>query len=49
LTWPALLGVEAARAEVGRLLEEASRNADIIAGRVNYLAPIARFICERRH
>jgi geranylgeranyl diphosphate synthase type II len=49
LTWPALLGVEAARAEVGRLLEEALRNAAIIAGRVNYLAPIARFICERRH
>jgi geranylgeranyl diphosphate synthase type II len=49
LTWPALLGVESARAEVGRLLGEALRNADMIAGPVNYLAPIARFICERRH
>ncbi|HYH06895.1 MAG TPA: farnesyl diphosphate synthase [Thermoanaerobaculia bacterium] len=49
LTWPALLGVESARAEVRRLLEEALRNADMIAGPVNYLAPIARFICERRY
>ncbi|HEX2062329.1 MAG TPA: farnesyl diphosphate synthase [Thermoanaerobaculia bacterium] len=48
LTWPALLGVESARAEVRRLLEEALRNADMIAGPVNTLAPIARFICERR-
>jgi geranylgeranyl diphosphate synthase type II len=49
LTWPALLGVESARAEVRRLLGEARRNADMIAGPVNYLAPIAGFICERRH
>lgn len=49
LTWPALLGADSARAEVGRLLEEALGNADMIAGPVNYLAPIARFICERRH
>lgn len=49
LTWPALLGADSARAEVGRLLEEALRNADIIAGPVNYLGSIARFICERRH
>lgn len=49
LTWPALLGVESARGEVGRLLGEALKNADIIAGPVNTLAPIARFICERRH
>lgn len=48
LTWPALLGVESARAEVGRLLGEAERNAGMIAGPVNYLAPLARFICERR-
>ncbi|HEX7150093.1 MAG TPA: farnesyl diphosphate synthase [Thermoanaerobaculia bacterium] len=48
LTYPALLGVEAARGEVGRLLEVAVENADIIAGPVNYLAPIARYICERR-
>ena len=49
LTWPALLGAESARAEVGRLLAEALENADMIAGPVNYLAPIAGFICERRH
>ena len=48
LTYPALLGVEAARAEVDRLLGEAVRNADMIAGPVNTLAPIARYICERR-
>lgn len=48
LTWPALLGVDAARAEVDRLLREALRNADMIAGPVNTLAPIARYICERR-
>ena len=48
LTWPALVGADAARAEVGRLLEVAERNADIIAGPVNYLTGIARFICERR-
>ncbi|MDP9191655.1 MAG: polyprenyl synthetase family protein [Acidobacteriota bacterium] len=49
LTWPALLGVESARAEVGRLLTEARANAGMIAGPVNYLAPIAGFICERRN
>jgi geranylgeranyl diphosphate synthase type II len=49
LTWPGLLGVESARAEVGRLLADALGNADMIAGPVNYLAQIARFICERRH
>jgi geranylgeranyl diphosphate synthase, type II len=48
LTFPALLGVEAARAEVARLLEVALGNADMIAGPVNYLGPIARYICERR-
>lgn len=48
LTFPALLGIEQARAEVARLLGVALENADIIAGPVNYLAPIARYICERR-
>lgn len=48
LTWPALLGVDAARAEVDRLLREALSNADMIAGPVNTLAPIARYICARR-
>jgi geranylgeranyl diphosphate synthase type II len=48
LTFPALLGTEQARAEVDRLLGVALENADKIAGPVNYLAPIARYICERR-
>jgi len=48
LTWPALLGADAARAEVGRLLGEAQGNADMIAGPVNSLGAIARYICERR-
>jgi geranylgeranyl diphosphate synthase type II len=52
LTYPALLGVEAARSEAGRLLGEAVANADMnvdkIRGPVNYLAAIARYICERR-
>ena len=49
LTWPALLGAESARAEVQRLLREAVSVADMIGGPVNYLEPIARFICERRN
>jgi geranylgeranyl diphosphate synthase, type II len=48
LTWPALLGVDAARAAVDRLLREALENADIITGPANSLGPIARYICERR-
>ena len=48
LTFPALLGVDSARAEVERLLGIAVENADMIAGPVNYLSPIARYICERR-
>jgi geranylgeranyl diphosphate synthase type II len=49
LTYPALLGVDAARAEAGRLLGVAIENADKIAGpAANYLAEIARYICERR-
>jgi geranylgeranyl diphosphate synthase type II len=48
LTFPALLGVDSARAEVARLLAVATENADIIAGPVNTLTPIARYICERR-
>jgi geranylgeranyl diphosphate synthase type II len=48
LTWPALLGVAEARTEVGRLLEVAQKNADIIGGPANTLAPIARYVCERR-
>ncbi len=48
LTYPALYGVEAARARAGELLEVALRNADMMRGPVNYLPAIARFICERR-
>jgi geranylgeranyl diphosphate synthase type II len=48
LTWPALLGVNAARSEVDRLLREALDNGDRIAGPANTLGPIARYICERR-
>jgi geranylgeranyl diphosphate synthase type II len=48
LTYPSLVGADAARAEVRMLLEAAERNADIIAGPVNYLTGIARFLCERR-
>jgi geranylgeranyl pyrophosphate synthase len=48
LTWPALLGPEAARAQVEALLAAAIRNADMMPGPVNYLADLARFICERR-
>ena len=56
LTYPALVGTDAARAEVGRLLAEATENAAMIAGSDagreagagNYLAEIARYVCERR-
>ncbi len=48
LTYPALMGVEAAREEAGRLLGEAVANADMIKGPLNYLAALARFICDRR-
>ena len=48
LTFPALLGIESAREEVSRLQTVALDNAAMIAGPVNYLAPLARFICERR-
>ena len=48
LTYPAVVGTEAARAEAGKLLAEAVENAAMIAGPVNYLAGIARYICERR-
>ncbi len=47
LTYPALIGVEQARAEAARLLAMAVSNADIINGS-NYLAGLARYICERR-
>ena len=48
LTYPALVGPEGARAQVEALLAVAIENAGMIPGPVNYLADIARFICERR-
>lgn len=48
LTWPALVGTERARQEVETLLSKALATADMIAGRRNYLAPLARYICARR-
>ncbi len=48
LTYPALMGAAEARKRVEGLLKMAVENADMIGGPVNYLAPIARYICERR-
>lgn len=48
LTYPGLIGAEAARRRVAELLEEAVRSADIIGGPLNYLAPLARYIGARR-
>lgn len=48
LTYPSLIGVDAARKRADELLRDAVENAAIIGGSVNYLAPIARYICERR-
>ena len=53
LTYPAVMGTPAARERVTALLAEAVENAARIGGpdrtgRVNYLADIARYICERR-
>jgi geranylgeranyl diphosphate synthase, type II len=48
LTYPAVMGTAAAREELASLLRTAEENAGMIPGRLNYLAQIARFICERR-
>ena len=48
LTYPAVVGAEAARSELAKLLQEALATADMIRGPVNYLGDIARFICGRR-
>jgi geranylgeranyl diphosphate synthase type II len=48
LTYPALIGLEQARAEAARLLGVAVGKAGIIGGPVNYLGDLARYICERR-
>ena len=48
LTYPALMGAAAARKRAEELLKVAVENAGIIGGPVNYLAAIARYICDRR-
>jgi len=48
LTYPSLIGVTEARKRAADLLQDAEENAAIIGGSVNYLAPIARYICDRR-
>lgn len=48
LTYPSLVGRDAARDEVARLLERAVASAAMIGPDLNYLAPIARYVCERR-
>lgn len=48
LTYPAVMGASAARERVQALQAEAVESAARIGGPVNYLADIARYICERR-
>lgn len=48
LTWPALVGVEAARARIEELLASATRSAAMIGGPPNYLGPLAGYVCSRR-
>ena len=48
LTYPSLIGVTEARKRAAELLQDAEKNAAMIGGPVNYLAPIARYICDRR-
>jgi geranylgeranyl diphosphate synthase type II len=53
LTYPAVMGAPAARVRLGELLAEAVENAARIGGpdrpgKVNYLADLARYVCERR-
>src|SRR5207245_9773140 len=48
LTYPSLIGVAAARNRLQELLQDALDSAAKVGGSVNYLAPIARYICERR-
>lgn len=49
LTFPALVGSDAARDRLHSLVDRALRSADMIGGPGNYLGAIARYICERRH
>jgi len=48
LTYPGLFGTEAARTEARGQLEIALKSAGMMTGALNYLGPIARYICERR-
>jgi geranylgeranyl diphosphate synthase type II len=48
LTWPALVGIEPARQKASELLQVAVTEAGMMPGPVNYLADIARYVCERR-
>jgi geranylgeranyl diphosphate synthase type II len=48
LTYPSLIGVAAARKRADELLGDAVESAGRVGGSVNYLADIARYICERR-
>ena len=48
LTYPAVMGASAARERLAELLAEAVENAARIGGPVNYLADLARYVCERR-
>jgi geranylgeranyl diphosphate synthase type II len=49
LTYPALAGADQARIRLAGLLTAAEESADMIGGPVNYLGPMARYICERKH
>ena len=42
------MGAAAARQKVAELMEATVAAAGIIGGSLNYLAPLARYVCERR-
>jgi len=48
LTFPSVYGVAEARERAAALLASALNSADMIRGGVNFLGPIARYLCERR-
>lgn len=49
LTYPSVIGAEAARSEALQLLDSAIESAGKIPGPMNYLGEIARYICARRN